>query len=134
MRTRCARELYYLETFQERYAYLELGGVVGQQTFGSDRWLNQKFYHSHEWKRVRSFVINRDRGCDLGVEDYEIFSDLLVHHMNPLQVEDLGMDVALNPEFLVTTSKRTHNAIHYGDASLLPQPVISRAPGDTKLW
>lgn len=136
MRSRCYSELRRLETFEDRFDYLELRGVVGNQTFGSDRWLNQRFYHSREWRSVRNYVIDRDLGCDLGVPGYEIHADLLVHHMNPLVLEDLSVerDEALDPEFLITTCKRTHNALHYGDATLLPRPVIARAPGDTQLW
>lgn len=134
MRTRRYSELEAIPTFEERFAYLELSGIVGEQTFGHDRWMNQRFYRSREWRHVRSYVIDRDRGCDLGVPGFEIYDDLLVHHMNPIDVEDLGLEVALDPEYLITTCKRTHNAIHYGDASLLPQPVISRSPGDTRLW
>lgn len=136
MRIRRYAELEAIPTFEERFAYLELHGVVGAQTFGSDRWLNQRFYHSREWKSVRSYVIDRDRGCDLGVPGYEIYSDILVHHMNPLIMEDLSLDpaYALDPEFLITTTKRTHNAIHYGDESLLPRTVVARVPGDTRLW
>jgi hypothetical protein len=136
MRTRSYTELCFLDTFEERFDYLQIRGNVGSQTFGHDRWLNQRFYHSREWQHVRDYVVARDLGCDLGVPGYEIFAELLVHHMNPLILEDLaeGRDRALDPEFLITTSKRTHNAIHYGDANLLPQPVVARQPGDTRLW
>jgi hypothetical protein len=136
MRIRTYTELCYLDTFEERFDYLVVRGIVGEATFGHNRWLNQRFYHSYEWRHVRDYVVARDLGCDLGVPGYEIYSDLLVHHMNPMVLEDLeiGRDNALDPEFLITTSKRTHNALHYGDASLLPQPVISRQPGDTRLW
>lgn len=125
-----------LETFEERFDYLKLGGQVGAATFGFDRWINQRFYQSREWRLARDRVIVRDNGCDLGVPGYEIEAKLLVHHMNPITPEDLeaGEEWILDPEFLITTSKRTHNAIHYGDKSLLPQPHVDRRPGDTRLW
>lgn len=136
MKNRRYSELRRLRTFEERFEYLVLKGIVGQSTFGFDRWLNQQFYRSKEWKDTRSFVIARDNGCDLGVTGYEIFADLLVHHMNPLSVDDIqhGESWIIDPEFLITTSLRTHNAIHYGDESLLPRGPIVRQPGDTKLW
>ena len=129
-------ELRRLETIEERYEYLKLSGSVGTQTFGFDRYLNQAFYQSREWKRVRRFVIIRDEGCDLGVPGFEIKSKILIHHMNPILVEDIvtgNLDI-LNPAFLITTSERTHQAIHYGDKALLPQVPINRHSGDTKLW
>jgi len=98
--------------------------------------MNQEFYHSHEWRTVRQQVIVRDLGCDLGVDGYEIHAGLLIHHINPLTPEDLhtGAELALDLDNLITTSHRTHNAIHYGDERLLPRPVLERTPGDTKLW
>lgn len=122
--------------FEERYEYLQLGGEVGQATFGFDRWINQQFYRTHEWRQVRNEVIFRDNGCDLGVLGYEIRAQLMVHHMNPVTPEDLthGETWVLDPEYLITTTHRTHNAIHYGDSSLLVKPVIERRPGDTRLW
>lgn len=136
MRHRRYRELRRLETFEERFDYLSLAGQVGEATFGFDRWVNQRFYTSPQWRRVRDFVVVRDNGCDLGVPGHEVHVDILVHHMNPMTVEDIveGADWILDPEFLITTSKRTHNAIHYGDESLIPRPVVARQPGDTKLW
>lgn len=136
MRNRCYSELVRLATFQERFEYLDLRGQVGEATFGSARWVNQRFYTSPQWRRVRDFVVVRDNGCDLGVPGHEVHVDILVHHMNPMTVEDIveGADWILDPEFLITTSKRTHNAIHYGDESLIPRPVVARQPGDTKLW
>jgi hypothetical protein len=133
---RCYSELRRLESFDERFDYLNLQGVVGETTFGFDRWINQKFYTSREWRSIRHEVILRDNGCDLGVADYEIHTDLLIHHMNPVSKDELlnGIDVALDPEFLITTSKRTHNAIHYGNTNLLPKVVLTREPGDTRLW
>jgi hypothetical protein len=129
-------ELSRLETFEERYHYLELKGRVGERTFGFDRWLNQIFYKSREWKRARDYVIVRDNGCDLGVPGFEIHVDLLVHHMNPMTVQDIeaGEEWIIDPEYLITTSLATHNAIHYGDESLLPRGPIVRQPGDTRLW
>ena len=133
---RTYNELRYLDTFEERYEYLKVQGVLGAQTFGFDRWANQQFYRSHSWKTVRDQVIVRDNGCDLGVDGYEIHSGLLVHHMNPITLNDLkaGEDWIIDPNFLITTSLRTHNAIHYGDASLLPKAPVVRQRGDTSLW
>ena len=135
-RTRSYFELKQLETFIERFQYLELRGVLGESTFGFDRWVNQRFYKSHEWLSVREHVIVRDNGCDLGVLGYEINGGLLVHHMNPLGLKDLidGGDWILDPEFLITTSLRTHNAIHYGNEELLPRAPVERKLGDTTLW
>jgi hypothetical protein len=134
--TRTYSDVRRLETFEERYEYLALRGSLGTSTFGFDRWLNQRFYRSREWKRVRDSVIVRDSGCDLGIPGYEIHSGLIVHHMNPFTVKDLEEygDNLLDPQFLITTSLTTHNAIHYGDASQLPRGPIVRQPGDTKLW
>ena len=136
MAIRTFRELSRLETFEERFDYLVLRGAVGESTFGFDRWINQHFYQSREWRDAREIVILRDNGCDLGIPGYELNYNLLVHHMNPVTAEDLenGELWTLDPEFLITTSRRTHNAIHFGDASLLPQPYIPRTPGDTNLW
>lgn len=129
-------ELRRLETFEERFKYLQLKGSVGERTFGFDRWINQRFYGSHEWQSVRSIVVRRDQGCDLGVPGFEIYSGLLVHHMNPVSPDDLkhGEEWVLDPNFLITTTLRTHNAIHYGNESLLPRGPIERRRGDTKLW
>lgn len=136
MRTRTYSELKRFDMFDQRYEYLALRGEVGLATFGFDRWINQRFYRSREWLSVRDFVIVRDDGCDLGIEGYEIHSQLMVHHMNPVTPEALinGEDWVLDPEFLITTTHRTHNAIHYGDDSLLVKPPVERRPGDTKLW
>lgn len=135
-KVRTYSELCRLETFEQRYHYLRLRDVVGESTFGFDRMLNQRFYHSNEWKRLRSFVISRDNGCDLGVPGYEIYSGLLIHHMNPVSLDDIrhGGEFLLNPEFLITTTLQTHNAIHYGDETLLPRGPIERQRGDTTLW
>lgn len=135
-RIRSYSNLVRFTTIEERYEYLRLDQEVGRATFGWDRHINQAFYHSADWKRVRSIVIDRDRGCDLGIEGYELHSDLLIHHMNPILIKDFeeeNQDI-LNPEFLITTSKRTHQAIHYGDKELLPEVPIVRKPGDTRLW
>lgn len=125
-----------LDTFEERYRYLRLQGTVGRESFGFDRHVNQSFYRSREWKQLRNHVIVRDNGCDLGVEGYEIHGDILIHHMNPMDLEAIvdGDPRILDPEFLVTTTHRTHNAIHYGDETLLPRALIERSPGDTALW
>lgn len=129
-------ELNRVGTFKERFRYLSLRGQVGESTFGFDRWMNQEFYRSREWRNLRYHIIARDLGCDLGVEGYEIHSNLYIHHMNPMTVSDIayGDPRILDPEFLITTSHMTHNAIHYGDESLLARPLVPRAPGDTKLW
>jgi hypothetical protein len=119
-----------------RFSYLKLNGYVGDKTFGFDRWINQQFYRSSQWRHIRQHVIARDLGCDLGVEGYEIHSGLYIHHMNPMTVDQIRDDdeSILDPEFLITVSQSTHNAIHYGDERQLPQLVIQRRPGDTRLW
>lgn len=129
-------ELRRLETFEERYKYLALRGDVGRSTFGFDRYINQQFYTSAQWRQLRNHVISRDSGCDLGVEGYEIHSRLYIHHMNPITADDIKHDnpSILNPDFLITTTHQTHNAIHYGDEKLLPRPLVERRRGDTKLW
>lgn len=129
-------QLLLYSTFEDRFNYLKLGGQVGHWTFGYDRYLNQGFYMSYEWKRARRDVIIRDNGCDLGIPGYEIYSELIVHHMNPISVDDIvhKEDWILDPEFLICTTKRTHNALHFGNDSLLPDVVTSRTPNDTKLW
>lgn len=125
-----------VSTFEDRYRYLALRGEVGYATFGFDRYINQQFYTSPQWRRLRHHVIARDEGCDLGVEGYEIHTGLVIHHMNPMKPEAIihGDPDILDPEFLITTTQRTHNAIHYGDETLLPRPYVERRPGDTKLW
>lgn len=129
-------ELNALTTFEGRYEYLRLGGSVGHSTFGFDRYINQKFYASTEWKHVRQQVIIRDNGCDLGMPGYEIHGSLLIHHINPMTANDVihGEDWIFDENFLITTTHDTHNAIHYGDESLLTKPFVSRSKGDTKLW
>ena len=129
-------ELITLHTFEERYEYLRLDGVVGKDTFGFDRYLNQNFYRSAEWKRIRDFVIVRDNGCDLGIEDRAIYGKILIHHMNPITDQDIihGTDALLNPEFLICVTHDTHNAIHYGTAELLVKAPIVRTKYDTCPW
>lgn len=129
-------ELSRLETFEERYEYLELKGSFGERTFGFDRWLNQRFYKSKQWKDSRDFVIIRDEGCDLGVQGYEIEVGLIVHHLNPLTKDDLESNSSwiFDPNYLITTTLQTHNAIHFGDASQLPRGPVVRTAGDTRLW
>lgn len=129
-------ELKQLKTFEERYEYLKLDGQVGSDTFGFDRYLNQIFYKSPEWRSVRNEVIVRDNGCDLGIEGREIHTKILVHHMNPISKEDIlqRSDILLNPEYLITTVKRTHDAIHYGDADTLIKDPIERSANDTCPW
>lgn len=119
-----------------RFRYLKLEGEIGAATFGYDRPLNQAFYSSYEWKRVRDLVIIRDQGCDMGLPGFPIHDKVLVHHMNPMIATDIlhGNPEILNPEFLICVSTRTHNAIHFGDESQLPKPFVERTPGDTKLW
>lgn len=133
---RTYQEMVKRPDFESRYEYLRLGGNVGESTFGFDRYINQSFYRSREWKNVRDVVIVRDDGCDLGIQGREIHAGILIHHINPLDVSDLihHEEWVLNPDFLVTTTHNTHNAIHYGNRSLLRQPYRPRAFGDTRLW
>lgn len=136
MMTRTYLEMVRFDSFEERFEYLKLGGGVGRSTFGFDRYINQQFYASREWKDIRNYVILRDNGCDLGVEGYEIHESPLIHHINPMVPEDIvhGETWILDPEFLITTTHNTHNAIHYGGESRMPKVVAERAPNDTKLW
>lgn len=136
MSIRCYSELIEIPTFEERFRYLQLNGSVGKDTFGFDRYLNQAFYQSKEWKRVRDFVILRDNGCDLGVDGYTIYSKVLIHHMNPITAKDIATmsNYLMNPEYLICVSHTTHNAIHYGDESLIPKGPIVRTPNDTCPW
>lgn len=130
-------ELSKLKTFRERYEYLKLDGTVGEETFGFDRYINQMFYKSEEWKRIRNYVITRDNGCDLGIQDRKIVdSVILVHHMNPITKEDIinKNEILLDPEYLITTIKPTHDAIHYGDESLLAEDFVVRSKNDTCPW
>ena len=129
-------ELITLPTFEERYEYLRIGGRVGEETFGFDRYLNQIFYKSKEWLSIRDQVIARDNGCDLGIPAREIHRRILIHHMNPITVEDIlnRSDFLLNPEYLICTVKNTHDAIHYGDENLLNKDPIERTKNDTCPW
>lgn len=129
-------DLSRLNTFEDRYQYLKLNGSIGEETFGFDRFINQNFYKSPEWKTVRDFVIVRDNGCDLGVEGYEIRGKIFIHHMNPILPKDIETrsEFLLDPEYLISTTHPTHNAIHYGDESLLIQAPIERSKNDTCPW
>lgn len=136
MNIRTYSELSQLATFEERYRYLRLGGRVGKETFGFDRWINQMFYKDPEWLKVRDIVIMRDNGCDLGIEGREIYSRIIVHHMNPITKADIldRSKFLLDPEYLICTVKNTHDAIHYGDESLLITLPIERSENDTCPW
>lgn len=136
MNIRSYSELITLPTFEERYQYLRLGGSVGAETFGFDRYLNQVFYRSQRWKSIRDFVIVRDNGCDLGIEGREIYGKIIIHHMNPITIEDIEResDFLLDPEFLISTIHNTHNAIHYGDEELLIRMPVERTRNDTCPW
>ena len=129
-------ELSKLATFEERYRYLRLGGRVGEETFGFDRWINQMFYKDPEWLKIRDEVIIRDNGCDLGIEGREIYSRIIVHHMNPITKADIldRSEFLLNPEYLICTVKNTHDAIHYGDENLLITLPMERNVNDTCPW
>lgn len=129
-------DLKRLDTLEERFNYLKLRGVVGDPTFGHERYINQTFYRSKQWRDIRHEIIVRDQGCDLGIEGYEIHSRLIIHHLNPMAPVDItsGGTHILDPEYLITTTLQTHNAIHYGDERLLPRELVVRTPGDTKLW
>lgn len=134
MRTYSQMRVY--DTFEERFEYLTVGGAVGEDTFGHSRWLNQRFYRSIEWRQVRDYVIARDLGLDLGLPGYEILDRAHVHHMNPMTIDDLrhfNSDV-LDPEYLITVSLETHNAIHYGNEPPEQRKLADRHPGDTTLW
>ena len=136
MNIRTYSELITLSTFEERYKYLQLSSSIGEETFGFDRYLNQNFYRSKEWKRIRDFVIIRDNGCDLGIEDRTIHGKIIIHHMNPIRTKDIQdvSDYLLNPEYLICTTHQTHNAIHYGDENLLVRNPIERTANDTCPW
>lgn len=129
-------ELSRLKTFEERYQYLRLNGSVGRETFGFDRYLNQVFYRSKKWKSIRNRVIIRDNGCDLGIEGRETNGRILIHHMNPISLDDIvnESDLLLDPEYLICTVHSTHNAIHYGDENLLILDPIVRSKNDTCPW
>ena len=133
---RTYNELMLLPTFEERFEYLKLSGRVGEETFGFDRWLNQKFYRSAEWKHLRDQVIIRDNGCDLGVDGRDIYGKILIHHMNPISKKDIleRTDLLLNPMYLISVTKQTHDAIHYSDDSILMKDPIVRSRNDTCPW
>lgn len=136
MSIRTYSELITLPTFEERFRYLQLGGKVGEDTFGHDRYLNQMFYTSDEWRRIRRDVIVRDNGCDLGIQDREIHGLIIIHHMNPIAIEDIinRSEFLLNPEYLISTVKNTHDAIHFSDERILIADPIERRPNDTCPW
>lgn len=129
-------KLRKLHTFEERFDYLVLRGTVGVSTFGFDRYLNQMLYNSKRWLKTRDEIIIRDEACDLGIKGYDIYGLIIVHHMNPLTVEDIenGNEIIFDNDFLICTTHRTHMAIHYGDKSLLPKLPVIRYPGDTSPW
>lgn len=136
MMIRSYSELRRLTTFEDRFQYLKLDAFVGDATFGFNKQINQDFYSSYEWKQAREAVILRDNGCDLGILGYEIHAEILIHHMNEMTMDDIvhGEPWIVDPEYLITTTKMTHNAIHYGRQNPYPKTVLSRSPGDTKLW
>ena len=138
MRTiRTYSELITLPTFEDRYEYLKLNGKIGEETFGFDRYINQQLYQrSQKWKSIRDKVIIRDNGCDLSMEGYEIWGKIIIHHMNPITIEDIEREsnFVFNPEYLISTSLNTHNAIHYGDENLLIKAPIERTKYDTCPW
>lgn len=136
MKIRIYSELIKLPTFKERFRYLKLNGKVAEETFGFDRYLNQQFYKSNEWLELRDRIIIRDCGCDLGIDDREIYKRIIIHHMNPITKYDIinRTDMLLNPEYLICTTKRTHDAIHYGDESILYDLPIERTKNDTCPW
>ena len=136
MKIRTYSELITLSTFEERFRYLKLTACVGDETFGFDRYLNQQFYHSAEWKSLRNEIIIRDNACDLGISDRELNKRIIIHHMNPITKNDLihQSDYLLNPEYLICVSHKTHQAIHYGDESMLDDGVVERSKNDTCPW
>ena len=136
MGIRTYSELQHLPDFRDRFEYLRLDGQVGKETFGFERYLNQQFYHSREWKRIRDYVITRDLGRDLGVEGYEIHGRIYIHHMNPITSSDVrqGTSLLVDPEYLICVTMNTHTAIHYGDETLLITEPIERTPNDTSPW
>lgn len=129
-------ELITLKTFEERFEYLQVDGIVGEETFGSRRYINQKYYTSNEYKRLRRIILLRDNGFDLGVEDHPINGMIIIHHMNPITIEDIlnHSPLAWDSEYLISVSALTHKAIHFSDIELLPKPAIERKPNDTCPW
>ena len=136
MSIRTYSELILLPTFEERFKYLQLNGRVGDDTFGFDRYINQKFYRSAEWKRIRDYIIIRDNGCDLAVDGYEIHGRILIHHMNPITISDIkfSTEYLMNPNYLICVTHSTHNAIHYGDEKQIITGPIVRTKNDTCPW
>ena len=136
MKIRMYSDLIKLKTFEERYQYLRLSGVVGTETFGFDRFINQDFYRSREWKTVRDFIIVRDNGCDLAMEGYDVHGKIIVHHINPVTIKEIQENSAflMEPEYLISTTLSTHNAIHYSDESLLIKEPVRRSKNDTCPW
>ena len=136
MKIRTYSELITLGTFEERFRYLKLTACVGDETFGFDRYLNQQFYHSAEWKSLRNEIIIRDNACDLGISDRELNKRIIIHHMNPITKNDLihQTDYLLNPEYLICVSHKTHQSIHYGDESILDDGIVERSKNDTCPW
>lgn len=136
MSTRTYSELILLPTFEERFKYLQLNGRVGDDTFGFDRYINQKFYRSAEWKRIRDYIIIRDNGCDLAVDGYEIHGRILIHHINPITISDIkfSTEYLMNPDYLICVTHNTHNAIHYGDEKQIITGPIVRTKNDTCPW
>jgi hypothetical protein len=136
MRIRTYNELRRFDTFEDRFRYLSLRGQVGDPTFGYKRELNQRFYRSREWRNLRQDVILRDNGCDMGLPGYEIFDKIIIHHMNPMSIDEVveGDDSLLDTRYLICVTHKTHNAIHFGDENQLPKQHVDRQPGDTKLW
>lgn len=134
--TRSYSELIELRTFEERFEFLSLKARIGEETFGFERWMNQTFYRSTQWRQLRTEIIVRDESCDLGISGFDIHARAVIHHIIPMTVEDLedGNPLCTDPENLITTTHNTHNAIHWGDKSLLRLPPVERRPGDTKLW
>lgn len=129
-------ELIQYSTFEDRFKYLSLKGQVGEETYGFDRWVNQRFYKSREWKQIRNLIIVRDSGCDLGISGREIRDRIIIHHMNPILLKDItdSTSYLLDPEYLICVSHNTHEAIHYGDESLLISEPVERKPNDTCPW
>ena len=136
MEIKCYSDLKKLKTFNERFNYLKLDGVIGEETFGYDRILNQVLYKSKKWREVRNEVLVRDNGNDLGVEGYQISGKAIIHHMNPITVDDVlnEREWIYDPEYLITVSNTTHNAIHYSSGDILPKDPIERSKNDTCLW
>lgn len=129
-------EVIRYSDYRDRFEYLKLTGSLGEETFGVDRYLNQRFYRSSTWRQLRNHIIVRDHGCDLAHEDYEVPGKIIIHHINPITMDDIlyGSNKLTDPDNLITVSHRTHNAIHFGDNNLLAEEYIPRQPGDTNLW